>query len=119
MGLFDKAADLLNKPIDVALNTVAKPMINKAVAGYGEVRTLKVEDKKLKATLVLAGLEDREIEVTCSDVYIAEDGSAIRLRNYSSNMPFAEKALNDFATDEYEVDNQPARAALMLLRKAF
>lgn len=119
MSVFGKVTDLLGKPVEIALNTVARPFLNKAITGYGEILTMKIENKTLKATLVLAGLEDKEIEVECSDVRIAQDGSSISLHDYRSNMPFAEKALNRFATDEYKVETPAVRTALVLIRKAF
>ncbi len=110
------AADAM---LDQTLNTVAKPFLNKAVAGYGEIRKLSIENRKLMAKGVLCGLEDKEIEVSCSDVRISEDGSKISLHDFRSNMPFAEKLLNNFATREYIIESDKIRTALVLIRKAF
>ena len=123
MSIFDSAKNILSSAktaaIESTLNTALKPFLNKAISGYGEIHELNIDNKKLRARGVLCGLEDKEIEVTCADVRISEDGSRIGLHVFSSNMPFAEKALNNFAARDYEIESEVLRRGLAMIRSAF
>ncbi len=116
MNLFRAVKD---KAATTALDAVGKEFFNKVIADYGRLKSLRFEERTLKATLVLHGLEDRDIELACTSVEISDDGSSVSLRGFTSNMPFAEKALNAFAARTYPVESAAVRAALLMLRKTF
>ncbi|MBQ3060566.1 MAG: hypothetical protein IJD16_09710 [Desulfovibrio sp.] len=123
MRLLDSAKNIFNSAkdsvLDVSLNTAVKPFLNKAISGYGEIYELKIENKNIKAKGILCGLEDKEIEVVCEHVHISEDGLKLSLYGFKSNMPFAEKALNNFAARDYKITSEVLQKALVLLRKSF
>ncbi len=116
MNLFRTVKD---KAATAALDAVGKEFFNRVIADYGRLKSLRIEERTLKATLVLHGLEDKDIELACASVVISEDGSAVTLKGFTSNMPFAEKALNAFAARTYSVESAATRAALLMVRKAF
>lgn len=109
MGLFDGLASMM-------ADAAGKKLINQHIARYGRVTSLSIRDGKVTAGLVLNGL-DQEIAVSCASVSIAEDGSSIRLGDFSANVPCIEQALNDFCTRTFEVKSPRAQYALTALRK--
>ena len=94
-----------------------KDYINQHIAKYGRLTSLFFKDGQVRAGLLLNGLDDREITISCASVHIAEDGSAISLGDFSSNLPCVEQALNDFCTRTFQVEPGRARTALIFLRK--
>ena len=104
---------LANKVADVK----GKDYINQHIAKYGRLTSLIFKDGQVKAGLLLNGLEDREITISCASVDIAEDGSAVSLRDFSSNLPCVEQALNDFCTRTFPVNSRGAQIMLVGIRK--
>lgn len=110
MGIFDGIASMMT-------DSAAKSLINKRIERYGKLKSLFIQDGEIKASLILNGLSDREVAITCATVEIAEDGSSIRLGDFNSNVACIEQALNDFCTRSFEVKSTPAQVALMGVRK--
>lgn len=110
MGLGEKFANIL-------ADSTGKSLINQHIAKYGKLKSLFLEDGQIRASLLLNGLEDREITISCASVEIAPDGSSISLGDFSSNLPCVEQALNDFCTRTFPVDSKGAQIALVGLRK--
>lgn len=98
-------------------DSAAKNLINQHIAKYGRLRSLFFKDGQIRASLLLNGLDDREITISCASVEIAEDGSHISLGGFSSNLPCIEQALNDFCTRTFPVDSRGAQVALVGIRK--
>ena len=94
-----------------------KDYINQHIAKYGRLTSLFFKDGQIRASLLLNGLEDREITISCASVNIAEDGSAISLADFSSNLPCVEQALNDFCARTFQMKPGRARTGLIILRK--
>lgn len=93
-------------------------LINPRLAGIAKVKSLSLDNRKIYLTCVLDGLENVDIQVVCNDLAIAEDGSFIEVGNFTSNMPFAENALNTFAAKKYPVpEDGMARKALVIVKK--
>lgn len=103
---------LKNKAIKIALQQLKERVLNPNLEGIGIVKDMVYEDKKLRLTLILAGLEDKPITIQCDDIVIAEDGSSIIVEKFESNMEFARNALNRFATRRFDVPEGMARFAL-------
>lgn len=110
MGLMEKFANLLT-------DSTGKNLINQHIAKYGKLKSLFFKDGQIKASLLLNGLDDREITISCASVDIAEDGSEISLGDFSSNLPCVEQALNDFCTRTFPVNSKSGQVALVGIRK--
>lgn len=109
---------LKNKLVDTTLNIVREKVINPKIAEIANVKSVELKDGKLILSLTLNGLENININVICNKVSISEDGSSIRISDFTSNMPFAENALNSFASGEYKIDAGPmAKMGLLAARK--
>lgn len=108
---------LRNKTAQFALNMVKDKFVNPNLDGICTVSEIRYHDKALSLTLTLDGLEDRPIEVTCSDFEIAPDCSTITIRQYESNMPFAQNALRRFASRPIPIPEGGARTAMGTARK--
>lgn len=111
MGLMEKLANTL-------ADSAAKDHINKHIAKYGKLKSLFFKDGEVRASLLLNGLDDREITIACTSVDIAEDGSQVSLGGFRANLPCVEQALNDFCTRTFQVPAGGARIALIAARKA-
>lgn len=109
MGFFDGLASMM-------ADSAGKNLINQHIARYGRLTSLSVKDGRVMAGLSLNGL-NQEIAITCASVEIAEDGSAVRLGDFSANVPCVEQALNDFCARTFEVKSTRAQYALTALRK--
>lgn len=103
--------------VTFALNRVKEKFVNPNLDGIGQVREISYRDKMLLLTLVLEGLEDRPVEIRCSSIEIAPDGSSVRIGGFESNMPFAQNALNRFATEPFAVPEGSARMAVCAAKK--
>lgn len=101
---------------DKALEMLRDRVINPQLAGLARVESMRVKDGKLFLTLLLAGMEDRPVEVVSSGLELAADCSSIKAGKYSSNMPFAENALNRYAARPFAVPEGRARFALCAAR---
>ncbi|WP_165075150.1 MULTISPECIES: hypothetical protein [unclassified Desulfovibrio] len=110
MGFFDGLASMM-------ADSAGKNLINQHIARYGKLKSLFVQDGEIRASLILNGLADHEITISCASVDIAEDGSKVSLGGFSSNVSCIEQALNDFCTRTFEVKSARAQFALMALRK--
>lgn len=108
--------NLREKGAAFTVETLLQAPVENALARYGKVRGIALENGELRLSLALNGLE-REVEIRCSDIDIAEDGSTVRIGTFHSDLACAEQALNDFATSPFPVRSGTARAALVLLRK--
>lgn len=111
-------AYLRNKMTTLALNGVKDKFMNPNLDGIGVVREISYRDKMLFLTIALDGLEDRPIDLRCSDIKIAPDGSTITIHGFESNIAFAQNALNRFATRPFKVPEGGARMAVMAVKKA-
>ncbi len=106
-----------DKMVDAALFQVVDKLLNPKVANIARISRIAIEDGKLSMRLVLKGLENTEMDVQCSNITIAEDGSSISLGNYTSNMEFLQNALNQFATLTIPVpENTMTRATLKTVK---
>lgn len=110
MGFMEKFASKL-------ADSQGKEYINQHIAKYGKLTSLFFKDGQIRASLLLNGLEDREISISCASVDIAEDGSAISLGDFSSNVPCVEQALKDFCTRTFPVKPKSAQIILIGIRK--
>lgn len=108
---------LRNKTAQIALNVVKDKFVNPNLDGICTVSEIRYRDKALALNLTLDGLEDRPIEVTCSDIEIAPDCSTITIHKYESNMPFAQNALSRFASDPIPIPEGGARTAVCAAKK--
>ena len=103
---------------DMAMEGLKKTLINPAIKGIGEITDITFKNRELRLTLLLDGLEDKPVEVICRSVFISPAGDSVTVGDFSSNMPFAQNALNRFAARTYEVpDNPLAKTALKTARK--
>ncbi len=100
-----------------ALGKVKEKLMNPVLEGIGVVKEISWRDGSLFLTLVLEGLEDRPIDVRCSEIEIAPDGSALTIHKFESNMPFAQTALNRFGTRAIEIPEGNARFAVVTAKK--
>lgn len=107
-----------NAAVSLALTGIREKIVNANIEGIGVVREISFKDGKVHLALVLNGLEDREIGITCASVAIAPDGSSVTLGDFDSNMPFAKNALDRFASRKIDVPPGAARTALLLAKKA-
>lgn len=101
-----------------ALNYVRDNVINPKFADIAKVKSMEWIDKKLHLVITLNGLDDVDISIVCDKIAISPDGNKISVSGFSSNMPFAENALNTFAAGEYDLpsDNM-TRIAILGARK--
>lgn len=120
---FDKGKEILSS----ATNTVAEgtvkiikdTFINNVISKYARLETLKIKDKKLTGTLIIKGMEDFPIDITCNKILIADDGSTICLSEFTSNVEGISNLLNDHGTKAFPIQNQKARLALIGAKKLF
>lgn len=100
-----------------ALGKLKEKIMEPVLEGIGTVRELSYRDGQLFLSLVLEGLEDRPIDVRCSEIDISPDGSQLIVHKFESNMPFAQTALNRFATRPIAIPEGSARFALATAKK--
>lgn len=86
--------------------------------GIGVIKQITFKDAKLNLTVILNGLENHEITVTCDDIGISPDGASLSIGSFASNMPFVENALNRFAPKIFAVPEGKAREALIAAKQA-
>lgn len=108
---------LLSMATTVALKGVKDKLVNPNIEGIGVVKEISFRDRTLFLTVVLDGLEDRPIEISCSRLEIAPDGSSVTVHEFQSNMPFAQNALNRFAVRPFSVPEGGARMAVVAAKK--
>ena len=109
---------LKNMLVDKTLNYLREKVINPKIADIAKVKAIEFKDGKLNLLLTLNGLDDVDINVTCNKVSISPDGDKISVSDFSSNMPFAENALNSFAAGEYKIDEgSMVKMGLLAARK--
>ena len=101
-----------------ALRKIKEKLVNPSLDGIGVVREISFREGSLFLTLVLEGLEDRPVDVRCSEIEIAPDGSQIMIHRFESNMPFAQNALNRFAVRPIDIPEGGARVAVLTAKKA-
>lgn len=85
MGILDGFA---NAAATKMLNGLRDSVLNPQLEGIGRITTLRYENKRLYVTIVLNGLEDREIQASCSKIAIAQGGGSVTLGGFETNMPF-------------------------------
>lgn len=105
MGIRDKA-------FSIALNSIKDKYMNSHLEGIGVVKSIAYKDGKLILTVVLEGLEDHPLSIEAGEIEIAPDGSTIKVGKFNANIPFANNALNRFATNKFNVPEGGARTAL-------
>lgn len=108
--------NLREKGAAVTVEALLQTPVENALKRYGKVKGVALENGELRLTLAPNGL-DRDVEIRCSDIDIADDGSSVRIGTFRSDLACAEQALNDFATSPFSITHRGARAALVLLRK--
>lgn len=109
---------LKNMAVSAALEKVRTKVLNPKLSGIGVVDEMIYRDKRLFLKLRLEGLEDRPIDVRCSEINIAPDGSSLSIGKFESNMPFARVALESFAANRvFEIPEGGARVAIMAAKK--
>lgn len=101
-----------------ALKKVKEKLVNPALEGIGTVREISFRDGALFLTLILDGLEDRPIDVRCSEIEIAPDGSELIIHKFESNMPFVQTALNRYGVRQIPIPEGSARFAVVSAKKA-
>ncbi len=108
-----KKEELINAALRSAI-----PMVNESVlAKYAcAVRSLTLSEGRIRAAVALGGLDDKEFEVVCSDISIGEEYDSVRIGHFSSNMPFLENILNDFAAKEFAVPHEFGQVGLLFLK---
>lgn len=115
MSFFTKMKQMA---VGTALEKLMDNVLNPRLAGIAKIKKIAWEDKKIHLLLVLNGLDDVDIDVVCNDVKIAEDGSRVSVGGFTSNMPFAENALNQIAARDYPVPERGvARSILKIVKK--
>ena len=87
-------------------NSIVKDIINTKIKDIGKIHEIRYADKKFNITLTLNGLDDRKIDIICNTIYISVNGTHITLKNFESNMPFAQNSLNMFVAGTYEIPNK-------------
>lgn len=109
---------LKNMLVDKTLNIVRDKVINPKIADIAKVKTLELKNGKLNVVLTLNGLDDIEIAVTCNKLSISPEGDSVTVSDFSSNMPFAENALNSFAAGTYKIEEgSMVKMGLLAARK--
>lgn len=111
-------AILKNKAVAIALNHAKEKLVNPFFEGIGVVREISFRDKMLYLTIALEGLEDRPIDIRCSELEIAPDGSSVTIHGYESNMPFAQNLLSRFAAKPLPIPEGGGRLAALAAKKA-
>ena len=107
-----------NKLINFGMGTFREWLMGEYLDGIGVIRELTWKDGVLHLEIILNGLEDRPIDVSARDIEIAPDASAITIRSFESNMPFAQTALSRYATRTFAVPEGKGRSAVKALAKA-
>ena len=109
-----------NMFLRAALNKVREKMVNPKLEGIATVEELVFKGKELFLVVRLAGLEDRPVEITCSDIKIADDGGSIEIERFISNMPFVQNGLGAFLYGRsLELSDPAARSAAATAKKLF
>ena len=93
-------------------------LVSPAILDICKISDVIYSDKKLTVKLFLNGLEDREIVITCNNIFISENCDCISIGGFSSNMAFVENALNSFAAKTYPLPKDAATYAICKLLKA-
>lgn len=115
--MFGRIKDMVKR---AALNKVREKMINPQLAGIGTVEELSIRDKGVYLVVKLAGLEDRPIDVKCSDINIAEDGSSVTIGHCESEMPFVREAMARFLQNrKIDLPEGNARKSALTIKKLF
>lgn len=109
-----------NMLVQTALNKVREKMINPRLEGIGTVEQLTIKGKEIFLIIKLAGMENTPIDVTGSEISIAEDGSSVTIGKFESNMPWVQNALDMFmANRPMSIDDADVRKAAVVARKIF
>lgn len=103
---------LKNRTVNLALNSIKGIVVNPNIEGIGTVQEIKYADGKCHVKLLLNGLEDKPIDITCEDIKIGDDGSYVLIEKFTSNMPFVQNALNKFASQKFDIPEGSARFAV-------
>ncbi len=114
MGLIDT---FKNKALQAGFDQLRDLVINPRISRYGTITSISFVDKTLTCRVQLLGLENEELEVSCSHIEIAADSSTITLSRFSANKPFLENVLNDYATRPIPIpESGVVRAGLSILK---
>ena len=98
------------------LNTVGREHANQYLDGIMDVREVRIVDGRPTVTFTLAGIPEHELTATVGTVDISEDGSSVRLGDFSSNAAFLENALNSFVTRPIPIEDTRVAFALRKAR---
>lgn len=97
--------------VTMALGKIRDKVLAPYLEGIGTVETINYKNKKLFLGLLLNGLP-QPIEVECSEICLAPDGSAVTVNTFSASIPFVQTALDRFAAGKsFEVPEGAARLA--------
>ena len=113
MSLF---GGILTDSVNALLNSVGKDLAQKYLDGIMELKEIRIVDKKPAMIFTLTGMPDRELTATVGTVDISEDGSSVRLGDFSSNAAFLENALNRFVTRPIPIEDTRVAFALRKAR---
>ena len=113
MSLF---SGFLTDGVNALLNSVGKELAQQYLDGIIELREILIVDRKPTMVFTLTGMPDRELSAVVGTVDISEDGSSVRLSNFSSNVPFLENALNRFVTRPIPIEDAKVAFALRKAR---
>lgn len=103
--------------VTMALGKIRDKALAPYMEGIGTVETINYKNKKLFLGLSLEGLP-QPIEVECSDICLAPDGSTVTVNCFSANLPFAQTVLDRFAAGKsFEIPEGAARLAVVAAKK--
>lgn len=103
--------------VTMALGKIRDKVLEPYLEGIGTVETINYKNKKLFLGLQLDGLP-RPIEVECSEISLAPDGSSVTVNKFAANLSFAQTALDRFAAGKsFAVPEGAARFAIVAAKK--
>ena len=111
MGLLDMA-------VGVALNQVRDKVVNPKLTGIGEVEAITYKDKQLCVKMRLEDLEEHPLEVACTDIELAPDGSNVKIGSFKANKKFMQAALDQYVAGKpIAIPEGGARLAVLGAKK--
>lgn len=110
---------LLDIGIKIALGKVRDNVINPKLEGIGKVEEISYRERELFVRLRLEELEDHPLEVVCSDITLADDGSSVRIGKFRANKKFMQTALDRYLAGKAIPVPEGARLTLAGAKKMF
>lgn len=106
-----------DKMVTLALRKVVDMALASWLEGIGAVDDIAYRDGKVFLRLMLEGLAN-DVEVECSEIVIAPDGSSVKIDKISSNVACVDTALDRFvAGKSFAVPEGAARLGLIAANK--